>query len=101
MHVILWQFEVAAEKAAAFVAAYSGNGAWAQLFRQAPGYLGTELLRCAEDPKHYMTIDRWSSAEDFTRFQRDFGDPTSRSMPNRKASPSAKRRSAASPAQLE
>jgi heme-degrading monooxygenase HmoA len=74
MHVILWQFEVAAEKAADFVAAYSGSGAWAQLFRQASGYLGTELLCCAEESMRYITIDRWNSAEDFTRFQRDFAD---------------------------
>jgi heme-degrading monooxygenase HmoA len=74
MHVILWQFEVAAENAAGFVAAYGADGAWAQLFRQAAGYMGTELLRCAEDPTHYITIDSWNSAEDFVRFQRDFGD---------------------------
>jgi heme-degrading monooxygenase HmoA len=74
MYVILWEFEVSAENAADFVVAYGANGAWAQLFRQAAGYIGTELLRCAEDPTHYVTIDRWSSAEDFTRFQQDFGD---------------------------
>jgi heme-degrading monooxygenase HmoA len=80
MHVILWEFEVDAAKAGDFVAAYSGDGAWAQLFRQATGYLGTELLCSAEEPARfitptrYITIDRWSSSEDFTRFQRDFAD---------------------------
>src|ERR1700730_7065660 len=74
MHVILWQFEVAAENAADFVAADGADGAWAQLFRQSSGYLGTELLCCAEAPAQYITIDRWSSAEDFNRFQRDFGN---------------------------
>jgi heme-degrading monooxygenase HmoA len=74
MHVILWEFEVSAENAADFVIAYGANGAWTELFQLAAGYIGTELLRCAEDPKHYITIDRWSSAEDFERFQQDFGD---------------------------
>lgn len=74
MHVILWQFEVAAEKAADFILAYGGDGAWAQLFRQASGYLGTELLCSADESTRYITIDRWNSAEDFTRFQQDFAD---------------------------
>jgi heme-degrading monooxygenase HmoA len=74
MHVILWEFEVAAENAADFIVAYGADGAWGQLFRQAAGYLGTELLCSANAPTHYITIDRWRSAEDFTRFQQDFAD---------------------------
>jgi heme-degrading monooxygenase HmoA len=74
MHVILWQFEVDAEKAGDFVAGYGADGTWAQLFRQAAGYLGTELLCCTDEPTRYITIDRWNSLDDFTRFQRDFAD---------------------------
>jgi heme-degrading monooxygenase HmoA len=74
MHVILWEFEVDAEKAGDFIAAYGPNGAWTQLFRQAAGYLATELLCSADEPTRYITIDRWNNSEDFFRFQRDFAD---------------------------
>jgi heme-degrading monooxygenase HmoA len=74
MYVILWEFEVAAENAADFVFAYGADGTWAQIFRQSAGYIGTELLRSADAPTQYITIDRWSSAEAFKRFQQDFGD---------------------------
>ena len=69
MYVILWKFHVPSEKASAFIAAYNAEGAWAQLFRQAKGYLGTELLHSEESPAEYLTIDRWSSMEDYARSQ--------------------------------
>ena len=47
MFVVVWQFEIAEEKVADFEAAYGPEGAWAQLFRSSPDYLGTELLRDA------------------------------------------------------
>lgn len=74
MYVIVWQFEVAAENAARFLAAYGSEGDWAQLFRRASGYLGTELLRSSDTATRYITIDRWQTAEDFTRFRQDFAD---------------------------
>jgi len=74
MHVIIWEFEVKPDRLSEFVAAYSANGAWAQLFRQAKGYLGTELLSATGGPARYVTIDRWHSAEDFIRFQADFAE---------------------------
>jgi heme-degrading monooxygenase HmoA len=71
MFVVCWQFEIAEEKVAAFEAAYSPEGAWAQLFRTSPEYLGTELLRDAYIPGGYLTIDRWASEEAFRAFRRD------------------------------
>jgi hypothetical protein len=75
MYVILWEFVVPPEKVGAFVAAYKSDGAWAKLFAQAEGYVGTELLTSAEAEQEamFITIDRWESAEDFTRFQGQFG----------------------------
>ena len=61
------------EKVAAFIAAYKDDGAWAKLFAQAEGYVGTELL-CSTDGARYITIDRWQHAEEFARFQEQFGD---------------------------
>ena len=71
MFVVVWQFEIAEDKVAAFEAAYGPEGAWAQLFRTSPDYKGTELLRDAYIPGSYLTIDRWSSEEAFRAFRKD------------------------------
>jgi heme-degrading monooxygenase HmoA len=71
MFVVVWQFEIAEEKVAAFEAAYGPEGAWAQLFRVSPEYLGTELLRDAYVPFCYLTIDRWASEDAFRAFRKD------------------------------
>jgi heme-degrading monooxygenase HmoA len=71
MFVVVWQFEIAEEKIAAFEAAYGPEGSWAQLFRTSPSYQGTELLRDAYIPGTYLTIDRWASEADFRAFRKD------------------------------
>jgi len=71
MFVVVWQFEVAEQNVAAFEANYGPEGAWSQLFRSSPKYLGTELLRDAYVPGSYLTIDRWASEEDFRAFRKD------------------------------
>ncbi|HUA92018.1 MAG TPA: antibiotic biosynthesis monooxygenase family protein [Terracidiphilus sp.] len=70
MFVVVWQFEIAEDKIAAFEAAYGPEGSWAQLFRSSSNYLGTELLRDAYVPGGYLTIDRWKSEEDFRSFRK-------------------------------
>jgi heme-degrading monooxygenase HmoA len=70
MFVVVWQFEIAEDKIAGFEASYGPEGAWAQLFRTSPNYLGTELLRDAYIPGSYLTIDRWASEEDFRAFRK-------------------------------
>ncbi len=70
MFVVVWQFEITEEKVVAFEAAYGPEGAWAQLFRSSPNYLGTELLRDAYIPGNYLTIDRWTSEEAFRAFRK-------------------------------
>jgi heme-degrading monooxygenase HmoA len=71
MFVVVWQFEVAEEKIAAFEAAYGPEGSWAQLFRSSKSYLGTELLLDAYVPGCYLTIDRWTSEGDFRAFRKE------------------------------
>jgi heme-degrading monooxygenase HmoA len=71
MFVVVWQFEIAEEKIAAFEAAYGPEGAWAKLFRSSPDYQGTELLRDAYIQGNYLTIDRWASEQAFRTFRRD------------------------------
>jgi len=99
MFVVVWHFEIAEEKVAAFEAAYGPAGAWAQLFRASPNYLGTELLRDAYIPGSYLTIDRWASEEDFRAFRKDH-DPEYESLDRTcDASPAAKPASAHTPSE--
>jgi quinol monooxygenase YgiN len=56
--VVIWEFRPAAGAAAAFAAAYGPHGPWVELFRGAPGYLGTELL-ASPDQTRFVTLDRW------------------------------------------
>jgi len=69
MFVVIWKFEVADEKVAAFEKAYGSTGSWAQLFGQSPRHHGTELLKDAYIAGTYLTIDRWESEADFRDFR--------------------------------
>lgn len=71
MFVVVWQFEIAEQKIAAFEAAYGPEGNWAQLFRKSPEYLGTELLRDAYVSGSYLTIDRWKSEGAYRSFRKE------------------------------
>ncbi|HZB88580.1 MAG TPA: antibiotic biosynthesis monooxygenase [Terracidiphilus sp.] len=70
MFVVVWQFEIAEEKIAAFEAAYGPDGPWAKLFRTSHDYRGTELLRDAYIPGSFLTIDRWASEDAFRAFRK-------------------------------
>jgi hypothetical protein len=71
MFMVVWQFEIAEEKVAAFESAYGPEGAWASLFRLSQDYQGTELLRDAYVPGNYLTIDRWASEQAFRTFRKE------------------------------
>lgn len=68
----IWAFEVRAQHVEDFRRYYSEGGAWTQLFRRARGYLGTQLLQDERDPLRFVTIDRWSSVEDYEAFQASY-----------------------------
>jgi heme-degrading monooxygenase HmoA len=68
LHTIHWEYHVKPEKLSEFETIYSPNGAWAELFKKSMGYLGTELLCDETKPRHYLTIDRWESKEDYEAF---------------------------------
>lgn len=71
MYVIVWEFEPQVGKERDFERTHSRDGEWAKLFRRSPDYQGTELLRRA-DGRTYFTIDRWSSADAFATFQKQW-----------------------------
>lgn len=68
-YVLLWEFEVRPKAAAEFERLYGPDGAWASLFREAPEYLGTELLRDEDHAARYLTIDRWRSRQAYDAFR--------------------------------
>ncbi|HEY7825621.1 MAG TPA: antibiotic biosynthesis monooxygenase [Candidatus Acidoferrales bacterium] len=59
---IVWEFVASPGQTLEFERCYAPDGRWAELFRRAPGYRGTSLLRDAEEPRRYLTIDRWETA---------------------------------------
>lgn len=67
MFAVIWEYEVRSGAQAAFEALYGSDGDWVALFRQYPGYLGTELLR--EGESRWLTIDRWTSSAAYEAFQ--------------------------------
>jgi len=72
-HHHVWKFRPPRGREAEFAAAYGEAGDWAQLFRNAPGFLGTKLLRPAEPEGWWLTIDRWESHANFDAFTEVFG----------------------------
>jgi heme-degrading monooxygenase HmoA len=70
MYVIVWEFTVRPDSEEAFTKLYGPVGEWVALFRDAPGYLGTELLRADDGSARYLTVDRWRSAADSAKFRR-------------------------------
>jgi heme-degrading monooxygenase HmoA len=71
-YTYLWEFVVQAEHVAEFQRHYGPNGSWVALFRQAPGYVDTLLLRDRTRPERFITIDRWQSADAHSSFRAAF-----------------------------
>jgi heme-degrading monooxygenase HmoA len=66
--VIALVFAYEADDAALFEEVYGATGSWAVFFRDAQGYLGTELLLDVEQAGRYLVVDRWESREVYNRF---------------------------------
>jgi heme-degrading monooxygenase HmoA len=67
MYLIVWVYEVLADHEEQFREAYGPDGDWARLFARHDGFLGTELI-VVDEPRHYMTIDRWESEQSFNAY---------------------------------
>jgi heme-degrading monooxygenase HmoA len=78
MHTTVWQYHVAPGREAEFEDYYGSSGPWVALFRRAPGYLETVLLRDVAHPEEYVSFDRWRSTEDYARFRATCADDYAR-----------------------
>lgn len=72
MYIVLWEYIVRAGHEFEFEKIYGPNGEWAELFKHSDGYLGTDLIRDADTPRRYITIDRWVSSSAYDAFQEKF-----------------------------
>jgi heme-degrading monooxygenase HmoA len=60
---VVWEFVVRADAAQRFLRAYGPDGDWGRLFAAHDGFRGTVLLRDLSQPRRYLTVDSWDSAE--------------------------------------
>ncbi len=58
---IVREFMVKQEAQGRFELAFGPGGAWSKLFAQSPGFRGTSVLRDANNPRRYLTIDLWDT----------------------------------------
>jgi len=72
VYIYLWEFLVQPSRQAEFERHYAPDGSWTALFRQAPGYLGTQLLHDRSNHLRYVTIDRWTGVEAYRAFRAQF-----------------------------
>ena len=59
--VYMWKYDVKDDNLDEFIKLYGSAGAWVQLFKQAEGYLKTELFQDVSDPNTFITVDYWIS----------------------------------------
>ena len=70
MLVIVWEYRARADRLAEFESLYGPDGAWAELFRGAPGFVSTTLMKDLRDARRFMIADRWTSQEVYEEFRR-------------------------------
>jgi heme-degrading monooxygenase HmoA len=71
-YVYVWTFQAKSGSEAEFEKTYGPEGEWVSLFKKAPGYLRTELLRDNALPGRYLTIDHWESELSHHKFREQF-----------------------------
>ena len=72
MFCYIWEFRAKPLKIDEFESAYGPDGLWAQLFRKAPNYIRTELLKDPVQKNRYLTVDYWADRQAYERFTLDF-----------------------------
>ncbi len=70
--VYIWEYRVRPESRERFREQYGPDGGWTQLFRQADGYISTELYQDLEDDQRFLTVDRWVTEAAFRAFRDRF-----------------------------
>ena len=71
-YTYMWEFIVEPAQLEEFQHYYGPDGSWVALFRKAPGYLDTRLLRDRTDARRFITIDRWMTVDAHRSFRSAF-----------------------------
>ncbi len=58
---IVYEFLIKEGASGQFELLYGPGGAWSKLFAQWSGFRGTTVLRDANNPRRYLTIDLWET----------------------------------------
>jgi heme-degrading monooxygenase HmoA len=72
IYTYVWEYVVRPDRIEPFLRTYGPAGEWVQLFRRASGYIRTELHRDRSDPRRFLTIDYWESADHWQAFRSQF-----------------------------
>ena len=72
MFLIIWEFYTTPDREEEFESAYGTEGIWVTLFRKGTGYLRTEFLKDPRTEHRYVTIDMWTSQEEYETFKEHF-----------------------------
>jgi heme-degrading monooxygenase HmoA len=64
-----WEYQVPESSIGRFESLYGPEGEWVRLFRRAPGYIGTELLRDRDQRGRYVSVDHWASESAYQAFR--------------------------------
>ncbi len=67
--LIIWEFTVRPGTEKIFEETYGPEGDWAHLFQQSNEYLGMELVRDSDQARRYLTLDFWTSEEEYDKFR--------------------------------
>jgi heme-degrading monooxygenase HmoA len=68
--VLVWEYRVRRERLEEFEAFYRPDGPWGELFRHAPGYVSTTLMKDLNEPERFLVADRWTSEALYEEFKR-------------------------------
>jgi len=67
-----WTYLVRPGREGMFARIYGPDGDWVRLFRQADGYLRSELHRDRHRPRRFLSVDYWQSEEAYREFRQRF-----------------------------
>lgn len=71
-YTYVWEFKVPFDLQVEFERHYGADGTWVELFRRAPGYVETLLLKDRSIAGRYLTVDRWQSEKAYLAFRSEF-----------------------------
>mgnify|MGYP000642797246 CR=1 FL=1 len=68
----IWQYTVKQDYISEFQRVYASDGDWVKLFRQAKGFILTDLHQDINYPNQFISVDNWRSKKDYESFKKLF-----------------------------